>query len=481
MQQQLDDVRSAVTLELEGEQLICSLMKDVVDEATELMINKHLDRVAVPYTVRCVTREMMDFIHYAFVGQDSGSVRADGWGSGQDPAAIMVDSWARGAVEVKQKVAESSASKMVIAAPTDPNTANSRTRNKIVSNASILEKKLSRYEKTVERDRLAEDKSKSTSGSTKVKKQATAGLEETTQEDVQPMSPEEVEYAMRVKAEMKKKSDTRLLSEKISKQMDELKNVKDVIVDGTTGKVIAVKTFDTKASNDRNPRKAELRYSVPQAPDAVEPSEKKAEKGNPRRGAPTAGAPAGARRGKRDGSEFVQEENTTGPMVVDVVPSGGVVVKEGDVTKRGDLKVPKSKISRQEFKKMIDTHINQPLDGDEDEAGEGSSGPKKKELVAGKGSPRKDPDNPSVSIISPAGPDPRAPVKEVPKAEFKTQKVAALPPSLRSDAAQNKVKQSIQMKASIKEVAELNQKNVSSLRVRTGVVVHQALLEEDQE
>ena len=52
--------------------------------------------------------------------------------------------------------------------------------------------------------------------------------------------------------------------------------------------------------------------------------------------------------------EYVQPEDTHGPMVIGAMPSGGVTLREGDTTQRNDLKVPKGKVTRGEYRKMMD-------------------------------------------------------------------------------------------------------------------------------
>ena len=443
------EIRDSVLDENSGEELVCSLMKDVVEEATELMINKHLDRVAIPYTVRCVTREMMDFIHCAFVGQDRGDVRTDGWMGGRNPNAIAVDSWARGAVDVKVKPRVNNA--------TGPlgHTRLSRaedsllgaTRRSAPKGSNVGEKKNTKFDQQrgdsqeSSRNHHAEGalggRSKSVVNIGALKKKAggakkgdtdpnasSEGAEGSDDGNGVQQSQEEVDYTNKVKAELKKRQETKQLSDRLSKQMEDMKNVKDIVVDGTTGRVIAVKQFDGRAAaaSDKGSRKAEMKFQV--APDAEAP----VSRAQPtiRRAIPGMG---GGQRKRGDGSAFVQEENQHGPMIEGVMPSGGVVVKEGDATRRQDLKVPKTKLTRAEYKKMVDTiQINiDPEDPVEAEGGEKKDATK----VAGKAKVN---DNPNVQSLPPK--DGKAEsmrrhsgannnVQQ--QAEFKSQKAAKLP------------------------------------------------------
>ena len=481
----LSEVRSSIVDENVGEAAVCSLMQDVVNEATELMISQHLDRVAVPYTVRCVTAEMLDFIHCAFVGQDNGGVRSDGSTHGSHPSAITVDSWARGAVEVKTKKPEDV--KAPVQAPAGENP-NASRRLRSTTSMQNIDKTLKKYgERTGDKDHADLGMTVRTKGPAKSKKNAAGASADDSasqagqEQNQTQMTPEEQEYANKMKAEQKKKAETRQLAEKLTKQMEELKNVKDVIVDGATGRVIAVKPFDAKQG--ATSRKAEPKFNVPsQHEPVVDPATEKPAKPAPKRGA---AGPSG-RRSKRDGSEFVQEENPYGPMVEGVQPSGGVVVKEGDSTKRGDLKVPKTKITRAEYKKMVDASNTavEPTDDD------------------GKPKPRPDPDNPNVTIMpghhsqdSPSASSQPSPQSKREKelqlqrekeqqqaqmksaAEFRTQKIAKLP--TRDDEDLSPTVKAMQIKAIAKEVAEQTKKEVEARRIRTGVQMYQPVLDED--
>jgi hypothetical protein len=422
----LGDVREAVMQENIGESVVGSLMNDIVNQSTELMINNHLDRVAIPYTVRCVTSEILDFLHCAFVGQDTGKVVSDGWSDGGLADVVQIDTWARGTIDVKVKkqlttpVPGSEVNQSALLGAT------TRSTRRLPSSLSQSKAQLKANE---DKAKLAADSKSlrglnSTVSNVKLRKKSVVATEEEAltanggappKENSAILSPDEEEYANQVKLEQKKKAETRQLAERITKQLEEMKNVSDVVVDSNSGKVIAVKAFDVKNAVSR---KAEPKFVVPTQAEVVDLVPK--EKAGPRKGG--AGGPNAnqAKKPRRDGSEFVQEESAYGPMVEGVLPSGGVTVKEGETTKKGDLKVPKTKLSRTEYKKLVDSHV---LSSDPMEKGDNTD----------------DPDNPNVKIVQPSPTAHPAQSVEIPKpqahqthearAEFKTQKVAALPSS----------------------------------------------------
>ena len=59
--------------------------------------------------------------------------------------------------------------------------------------------------------------------------------------------------------------------------------------------------------------------------------------------------------GKTKWGDHVQPEDTHGPMVVGATPSGGVTLREGDSTQRADIKASKGRMTRAEYKKMLDS------------------------------------------------------------------------------------------------------------------------------
>lgn len=418
----LGDVREAVIHENIGESVVGSLMNDIVNQSTELMINNHLDRVAIPYTVRCVTSEILDFLHCAFVGQDTGKVVSDGWSDGGLADVVQIDTWARGTIDVKVKkqlttpIPGGEVNQSALLGAT------TRSTRRLPSSLSQSKAQLKGGD---DKAKLASDNKSirglnSTVSNVKLRKKSVVATEEEAptangggppKENSAILSPDEEEYANQVKLEQKKKAETRQLAERITKQLEEMRNVSDVVVDSNSGKVIAVKAFDVKNAVSR---KAEPKFTVPSQAEVVDLVPK--EKPGPRKGG--AGPNANqAKKPRRDGSEFVQEESAYGPMVEGVLPSGGVTVKEGETTKKGDLKVPKTKLSRTEYKKLVDSYV---LSSDPMEKGDNTD----------------DPENPNVKIVQPSQvahpvevPKPQAHPTHEARAEFKTQKVAALPSS----------------------------------------------------
>eukprot|EP00756_Hemistasia_phaeocysticola_P016467 Hpha_TRINITY_DN15478_c3_g6::TRINITY_DN15478_c3_g6_i2::g.174239::m.174239 len=125
---------------------------------------------------------------------------------------------------------------------------------------------------------------------------------------------------------------------------------REYCVDSTTGRVIPVRAPDP----ERLPgRRLDMRVQVEAEGEAKANAE---EPTKPTRGGISASSQRKPKRRPEAGkkwAEFVQPEDSHGPLVEGCQPTGGVMLKEGDRTFRQDLKTNKSKMSRSDYKKML--------------------------------------------------------------------------------------------------------------------------------
>jgi hypothetical protein len=165
---------------------------------------------------------------------------------------------------------------------------------------------------------------------------------------------EEEERLLRsVEASMSRMRKLKEMSENVHKQLLALKSGKDApsfVVDGATHKVVEVLAVDPRAL----PQRTEPRVTVPGERDAqLDDAAPASRGGGSRLGARTPADRAKARRKDETGAAFWQAEPNTNPMVRDVVPAAGVTHRDGDNVTHTDLKQPKTRVTRQEYAKMV--------------------------------------------------------------------------------------------------------------------------------
>lgn len=373
----LESVRHSTVECLEAESAATDVVEAVVEQATQQMISNHLDRLAIPYTVRCVVKETLDFIQTAFVGQDTGRIAEDHWHVDPMATPVVIDPWARGAVSVAaKKPVDITLAQQLSAQQGSGNLARARSTAVPPARAGAGAKAAGGRAGQAAASPAAAGAAGPSShaspsagtggarragGTKRAKGDATSGGADnadgksggTPASGSTPvMSPEEAEYAAKVRAEQKQRAETRALAEKVSKGIDDVKQG-NFTVDGTTGKVITLHHFDGAAANAK---RTDTKFNVGAAP--TEPlAPVKAPPGKP---SGNSTRPGGKPRQRRpEAAEFFTEEASYGPMIDALQPSGGVAVRDGETTKKADLKLPKSKVSRSEFQKLM---ASQPTD-----------------------------------------------------------------------------------------------------------------------
>ncbi len=91
--------------EWESEEVVSSLVDELVVSAEEAIAQKALRAAVVPYTVDSVFAKMRAAIECRFVDHDAGEpevASASNWSVGEEPVPALIDAWSRGAVPAKK-------------------------------------------------------------------------------------------------------------------------------------------------------------------------------------------------------------------------------------------------------------------------------------------------------------------------------------------------------------------------------------------
>eukprot|EP01062_Namystynia_karyoxenos_P029351 TRINITY_DN2206_c0_g1_i3.p1 TRINITY_DN2206_c0_g1~~TRINITY_DN2206_c0_g1_i3.p1 ORF type:complete len:584 (+),score=107.86 TRINITY_DN2206_c0_g1_i3:85-1836(+) len=342
----LEYIRENVMTDEEGEELCFRIMQDVVAQAEEQMIGNYLDRTAIPYTVQTVCKELLDLMQFVFVARDPGddsteasrlvAVRrgapaADGrhLGPRRRPAAAAAALRRRprtGCASAGCRQKASPKGTQPAASPASPPPPGSGRQSMGTPSAGPVSD-------TRRQPRLSRPSAVPTSAERR---------------DSAATDRDDERGGLR--GELRRRQEQREAAERQHAQLRETK-AKDFCVDSIGGRVIAVRPADP----ERLPgKRLDVRVQVEGDLDERPPPEPEKKPGRGARGAPSAG-----RKGKRraDGrakwGEFLQPEDSHGPLVEGCQPAGGVMLKEGDRTVRADLKVSKQKMSREDFRKML--------------------------------------------------------------------------------------------------------------------------------
>lgn len=371
-------VRRDVGAAYAAEEAAYNAMSTIIDAATDVMVSNYFDRLSVPYTVQCVSAEMIDFIQAAFIGVDTGKVQVEGWEADPTPPALVIDTWARAAIPMQ---AQRTINPQSIGAPSVLGSvggllpvASLSTRpagKKAVSNSSGKQGGVaaaaassspasSKGPGAASTSRRSAPTGGVTAATPSVKPGtapavaspngiAPAGSASPASSGPPPaaavaLSADEVEFNNLVKLEAKRKADAKQLADRLSRQMEELKGSRDFVVDGATGQVIPTRVPDTTAAAAG--RKQELRYGVLAVdPNTAQSTTSGAQKGlNPVRvpakkpgGVPAVGGSGGGpstsnntyNRRAQAADFYTEDPSAMQPMVDPFAPSGGVGVKEG--------------------------------------------------------------------------------------------------------------------------------------------------------
>jgi hypothetical protein len=176
------------------------------------------------------------------------------------------------------------------------------------------------------------------------------------------MLDEEKRLQLAVNESMNRMKALRAMSESVHKQISSLRsgaNATPFVIDGATHQVLEVQTLEPKSLP---PQRAEPRVGIPDQDAELEAERQqqlaaKAAAGSRQGG--RAQTPAGGEkkpRGKRKEERpeaFWQPEPNANPMVAEVTPAAGVTHRDGESVRTAELKPPKSRVSRQEYAKLL--------------------------------------------------------------------------------------------------------------------------------
>lgn len=352
------EIQASVMATEEGEHIATEIMQEILEKSCDQMVSNYLDRIAVPYTVQLVTKDILDLIQFVFVGRDNGDVEVEdveSWLPDEEPQSVVADSWARGAVPTRRRPLAIQDSEEPADVPAPPLQEKDKKRSAARSPASQRAKEAE--------DEKNKGKAKPTAPSPPARAQGGQARRRSQRGGFSPeralsqasavsdeISKELMEQALalrQVAAEQQKRS---AIQEEMEETVRNLKQGgKDFTVDAFTGKVIQMKPVDVKRLPQRT---MDVRVRIADEEPLVEeaPPEPK-KKGY---SAPKKGKGKGKRGGGIPPGTFLQPDDQLGPMVEDMKPSGGVTLRQDDSIQRTDLKTLKERPSKAEFKRQLD-------------------------------------------------------------------------------------------------------------------------------
>ncbi|KAJ9466505.1 hypothetical protein DIPPA_25798 [Diplonema papillatum] len=372
----LERIRENVRAREDGELLCSEIMEGVVRRAQDEVLKNYFDRTAIPYTVQCVCKELLDLVQFVFVPRDAGDAteeRAKMWIPDDEPSPCPTDTWSRGAIPIQNRTP---------ANPADP--AKDADKDGKKSGQSALKRTQGSnvdrrpsvgthggLNSTIGAASERSSRSKAAKAGEGGGKKASAGQAVDGGEAAKRMSaadlgdPDASGGVVSQKQEAKRRAEIREAAERQNAQLRENKPGREICVDAVNGKVIVIqpsnprrlvtKRFDMKYEVDDLTKPAHPKDHHP--PSRAEPN---ATNNLPEPAKPTQGNPAGRtgkkqRQDKQKISDHVQPEDSSGPMVVGARPVGGVTLREGEANLRTELKNPKSRMARAEYKKILDS------------------------------------------------------------------------------------------------------------------------------
>eukprot|EP00668_Euglena_longa_P029547 GGOE01036899.1.p1 GENE.GGOE01036899.1~~GGOE01036899.1.p1 ORF type:complete len:501 (+),score=132.08 GGOE01036899.1:109-1611(+) len=323
----------------EAQETAVEVMHEVVQRAADLMASNYLDRLAIPYTIQDVAKEILDLMQFMFVGRDAGDAEdaeaTASWAPDEEPASVPADSWARGVVPTRRRAP--------LPDPTPP-----------MSTTALMSP---RRRRTPPSDVKVDGLSSNQYASFRTVRPTARGLntsvvlrpEQLPEVEEEPVHPsvDESQRALRQAAlEQQRRTE---IQERLELQMKTLRQAgKDFMVDTVAGKIIPVQPVDVKRLPQRT-----LDIKVRIEDDEVEgeaPREDARRKMQPgifvRRDKPKK-----RREPRIPPGTYLQPEDSAGPMVEEFRPAGGVTLREGDRIQRTDLKAPKDRPSKADFRK----------------------------------------------------------------------------------------------------------------------------------
>eukprot|EP00667_Euglena_gracilis_P007845 EG_transcript_7933 len=324
----------------EGQEAAVEVMRDVVGRAADLMASNYLDRLAVPYTVQDVAKEILELMQFMFVGRDAGDAEdpeaAASWAPDEEPAAVPADSWARGAIPTRRRAPVPEPPP-----PSGPSMLMSpRQRRRTPPTEVKLDGLATAPYASFRNARTARG---GLSTSAVIRPEQSPEVEE---EPARP-SVDEAQRSLRLAAlEQQRRAEAQ---ERLELQMKALRQAgKDFSVDTVAGKVIPVQPVDLKRLPQRT-----LDIKV-RLEDEEGEGDAPRDDGHRRKQSAVMARrdkPKKRREPRVPPGAYLQPEDSAGPMVEEFRPAGGVTLRDGDRIQRTDLKAPKDRPSKADYRK----------------------------------------------------------------------------------------------------------------------------------
>lgn len=344
----------------EGEAIAVDVMRTVVQRAGALMVSNYVDRISIPYTVQDVAKEMLDLIQFMFIARDNGDGDlpddAAAWAADEEPGSVAPDSWARGAVPTRRRAP--------IPAADHPDAQTPLLLSPKRRRATLQDPPKGADTKVAGKDRDREAPASTEvpkpGGTSPAKgKGAPLGVAPalgSSKDDIgltqlSTVVDDGLVEAQRALRQSQMEQQRRMeAQERVEAQMKALKQAgRDFFVDSTAGRVIPVQSVDVKRLPTRVP---EVRVRI----EGNDSEEEEPAKEEPRRRG-LAFSPPRPEKGKKKREArvppgtFLHPEDSSGPMVEEIRPVGGVTFREGDRVQRTDLKAPKDRPSKADFRR----------------------------------------------------------------------------------------------------------------------------------
>ncbi|KAJ3226488.1 hypothetical protein HK099_004798 [Clydaea vesicula] len=86
----------------EGEQLVSTLLDEILQKAQEVIFERHIESQVLPYAVQFAKETLLNLIDWNFFKHDHGTIDPNTWTPDKEHEPIIIDSWARGAIPTKK-------------------------------------------------------------------------------------------------------------------------------------------------------------------------------------------------------------------------------------------------------------------------------------------------------------------------------------------------------------------------------------------
>ena len=392
----LATIRSDFVANVEAAIECRAIVERVVLEVDEEIVLAHMDHMAVPWAIEGVITDLFEALHVAFVEREErskdSSTLDDEFDAAMgipEPSTVPSDSWSRGAIPKRKQLVFDAPKDMLNATTSSDRLKQTLRRGK---DSSIRPVTPSMFGGPTPDDNSPAGKRPTTSSEisagehsspslrvsrTIVRQNSTAAspaspaaggnVTSNTENVSQPMSarPVQSEEELRLLREAKevaeKMKELKRTANRVDHALHDMKASTPFVVDKDS--VLVVNPIDPA----KLPPREEPKIAIDRNPDTVQ-GKKKGQPLTPGLAAPqavpnrvtTPSTGLGGVRAKNSGlsaKQFYNEEAVTQPMISNVQPAAGVASREGEglflVVKKSELKIPKSKMTKGEFNKVL--------------------------------------------------------------------------------------------------------------------------------